>query len=184
MDHRELQTERLVDACAMTFKADVKHLAGSGILREILGCLDTEDRPEIGVPVNIEIGAAETPLPPGSSGRVTGNLEVGVALCLADRVVLAWSTGTFRTKTHSVQIPYATITEVREIQYRHKMNDLHALEVLAERRWPLLFVEQYDRWRLVLRPRLIGAATPVWDEDGSGITGYDLESAGGATPEE
>jgi len=121
-------------------------------------------------------------LAPGARGRVGGSLAIGVMVCLADRAVFTGTVGTVRLKRHSLVIPYGTIREVNKIEYAEKGRGVLALEVLADRRWGLLFLPKFDqsRDRELLFGRLSGATVPHWgnlDCDGA------LLDAGSRCPE-
>lgn len=79
----------------MKLTESVLKLCGPGILAH----LSSEDQAGLFMPVDIRVG---------------GKWESGCVLTLQDRAVLAWFTGTLKTKAFELVIPYEGVKEVSE----------------------------------------------------------------------
>lgn len=85
----------------MKLTESVLKLCGPGMLAH----LSSEDQAGLFMPVDIRVG---------------GKWESGCVLTLQDRAVLAWFTGTLKTKAFELVVPYEGVKEVSEIAVEPK----------------------------------------------------------------
>lgn len=133
------------------------------IHRELHRHLLPGEHPDFFAPAVFEIDAEPGRTEPGTLRRTVGTLKVGAAVTLQDRVVFMWQEGMIRLRTDSVVIRYDSIRSVDEVTYRAKGDDIAGLEVVTDRRLPVLFTNNgpsMSFWRGLLYLRLTGAAQP------------------------
>lgn len=100
-----------------------------------------------------------------------GKGRTGCVLALEERVILAWTTGTIRLKTHSVSIP---ISDIRSIEHTTEdggrmMKQRQVVTINADRTWRLLlhWLEQDGEEKIVpfVKGAIAGAIRPVFEAE-------------------
>jgi hypothetical protein len=86
---------------AVKLTENVLKLCGPGVI----GHLDSEDQGGLFLPIDVRVG---------------NRWESDCVLTLQDRVVIAWFTGTVRTKSFELVIPYEGVREVSEVAVEAK----------------------------------------------------------------
>lgn len=144
------------------------------IHRELHRHLTSGESPDFFAPAVFEIDADPGRTEPGTLRRTVGALKVGAAVTLQDRVVFMWQEGMIRLRTGSIVVRYDSIRSVDEVTYRAKGDDIAGLEVVTDRRLPVLFTNNGPNmsfWRGLLYLRLTGAAQPDPARSGTFIVG-------------
>lgn len=175
---RQVPSDELIDLLVANQGRSNGFFQTTGFLelihRELHRHLRPDEHPDFFAPAVFEIDADPERTSPGTLRRTAGKLKVGAAVTLQDRVVFMWQEGLVRLQTDSVVLPYDSIRSVDEVTYRAKGDDIAGLEVVADRRRPVLFTNNgpdMSFWRGLLYLRLIGAAQVQPERPGEFVVG-------------